>query len=51
MKKVIHVIPVPPGRTADEAWSDIRSLGCLSGPIPASEDDCEWAVVVEETDE
>lgn len=48
--KTVHVIPVPPGKTAAEAWSDIRSLGVLSGPIPETDDDCQWAVVVEETD-
>lgn len=47
----VHVIPVPDGKTVEEAWSDIRLLGVLSGPIPATDEDCRWAVVVEETDD
>lgn len=44
----VHVIPVPNHMTADEAWEEIRLLGALlTENIPATEDDCQWAVVVE----
>lgn len=46
---VVHVIPVPHHMTVDEAWDEIRLLGCLlTENQPASEDDCDWAVIVEE---
>lgn len=45
----VHVIPVPRHMTAEEAWDEIRLLGCLlTENQPATETDCRWAVVVED---
>jgi len=44
----VHVIPVPRGWSADRAWHEIRLFGRLTEDVPADEDDCQWAVIVEE---
>jgi hypothetical protein len=47
-EKVVHVIPVPRHMTAEQAWEEIRLLGCLlPDNQPKDDDDCSWAVVVE----
>lgn len=47
--RTVHVIPVPRHMTPEEAWEEIRLLGCLlTVNQPRSEEDCSWAVVVEE---
>lgn len=38
-----HVIPVPQGMTPQEAWDEIRLLGCLTTEHQAGS--CDWTVV------
>ena len=45
----VHVIPVPRHMTPEEAWDEIRLLGCLAtANQPASDEDCDWAVVTDD---
>lgn len=44
--KRVEVIPVPYHMTTEEAYEEIRLLGCLlTENVPATDDDCDWAVV------
>lgn len=47
--KVMHVIPVPRHMSVDEAWEEIRLMGCLL--TENVDPQCRWAVIEDEEDD